>query len=55
METIEKRETNSKNYKAKTEIKKSFSIETEISEMKNDIKELKKYNKRNSCNDESSL
>ena len=42
-ETINKRENNPKKSKsmAKTEVKSTFSIEEEITEMKNDIKELK--------------
>ena len=41
LETIKKRENNTKKCKSVTEIKTPFSIESEIYEMKNDIKELK--------------
>jgi peptidoglycan hydrolase CwlO-like protein len=40
-ETIKKRQNNSKKCKSVTEIKKPFTIECEIHEIKNDIKELK--------------
>ena len=41
IETIKKRQNNPKKCKPITEIKKPFSMECEIDEMKNDIKELK--------------
>ena len=41
IETIKKRQNNPKKCKSITEIKKPFSMECEIDEMKNDIKELK--------------
>lgn len=41
LETIKKRENNTKNCKVIRETKTSFSTENEIHEMKNDIKELK--------------
>ena len=41
IETIKNRQKNSKNCKSIIEIKKKFSIENEINEMKNEIKELK--------------
>ena len=41
IETIKKRQNNHKKCKSATEIKTPFSIESEIDEMKNDIKELK--------------
>ena len=41
IETIKRRQTNVKKCKSVTEIKKPFSIESKIDEMKNDIKELK--------------
>jgi len=41
IETIKKRQDNSKKCKSVTEIKDKISIENEINEMKNDIKEVK--------------
>jgi hypothetical protein len=41
IESIERRQNNVKKCKSVTEIKKPFSIKSEIDEMKNEIKELK--------------
>jgi len=41
LETIKRRQNNVKKCKSVSEIKKPFSIESEIDKMKNDIKELK--------------
>ena len=41
IEIIKKRQNNPKKCKSVTEIKKPFSIESEIDYMKNDIKEIK--------------